>query len=271
MKTLYVTDLDGTLLRSDETLSQFSCDAIYSLMQKGMLFSYATARSLSTSGKVTKGLDAQMPLIVHNGAFIVNGATKEKIVKNQFSDSDAKEIYDILKKHDICPIVYSIIDDRERFSYNAQVVGRALGEFIASRKGDGRDNPLTGDDRILIGAVDYFACIDDEDKLHPAYCRLRENYNCIYQKDVYSGEQWLEILPQKATKANAVIQLKELYGCDRVVCFGDGINDMPMFSICDECYAVANAVDELKKMATGTIGSNEEDAVARWLLKNSGF
>lgn len=265
MKTLYVTDLDGTLLRKDERLSQFSCDAINSLMQKGMLFSYATARSLSTSEKVTKGLDAQMPLIVHNGAFIVNGETKEKIVKNQFSDSDAKEIYEILKRHDICPIVYSIIEERERFSYNTQMVGRALGEFIASRKGDGRDNPLTGDEKILAGDVYYFACIEDESKLYPAYLKLKERYNCIYQKDVYSGEQWLEILPQKATKANAVIQLKELYGCERVVCFGDGINDIQMFSVCDECYAVANAVDELKEIATGTIGSNEEDAVAKWL------
>lgn len=268
MKTLYVTDLDGTLLRSDETLSQFSCQTINFLTRKGMIFSYATARSFSTSEKVTDGLDAQMPLIVHNGAFIVNSVTKEKIVKNQFSESDAKEIYEILKRHDICPIVYSIIDERERFSYNTQAVGRALGEFIASRKGDGRDNPLVGDRDILAGDVYYFACIEDEEKLYPAYCRLRKNYNCIYQKDVYSGEQWLEILPEKATKADAVMQLKELYGCERVVCFGDGINDMPMFSVCDECYAVSNAVDELKAAATGIIGSNNEDAVARWLEKH---
>ncbi len=271
MKTLYVTDLDGTLLRSDETLSPFSCKTINELTQNGMIFSYATARSLSTAEKVTDGLFAQMPLIVHNGAFIVDSRTKEKLVRNQFSKSDAKIIYDTLREFDICPIVYSIIDDREKFSYNTQTVGRALGEFIASRKGDGRDNPLSGDGEILRGDVYYFACIEDEEKLYPAYCRLQKNYNCIYQKDVYSGEQWLEILPEKATKANAVMQLKVLYGCDRVVCFGDGINDMPMFSVCDECYAVSNAVDELKAAATGIIGGNNEDAVAKWLLENSGF
>ena len=39
-----------------------------------------------------------------------------------------------------------------------------------------------------------------------------------------------------------------------------------MFEISDECYAVENAVDELKAVATGVIESNEEDGVAKWLL-----
>ena len=49
MKTLYVSDLDGTLLRSDETLSTYTCDVINELVEKGMLFSYATARSYHTA------------------------------------------------------------------------------------------------------------------------------------------------------------------------------------------------------------------------------
>jgi len=51
-----------------------------------------------------------------------------------------------------------------------------------------------------------------------------------------------------------------------VISFGDAVNDIPMFEISDECYAVQNAVDELKAIATGVIGSNEEDGVARWLM-----
>ena len=55
-----------------------------------------------------------------------------------------------------------------------------------------------------------------------------------------------------------------------MVSFGDAINDIPMFQVSDECYAVSNAVDELKKIATGIIESNEEDGVARWLQRNVG-
>ena len=55
MKTLYVSDLDGTLLRSNISTSDFTNRTINDLVGKGMLFSYATARSYVTSVKVTKG------------------------------------------------------------------------------------------------------------------------------------------------------------------------------------------------------------------------
>ena len=68
--------------------------------------------------------------------------------------------------------------------------------------------------------------------------------------------------------ANAARRLKELLGCERVVAFGDAINDLPMFEISDACYAVENAVEELKAAADGVIGSNENDGVAKWLLEH---
>jgi hydroxymethylpyrimidine pyrophosphatase-like HAD family hydrolase len=63
--------------------------------------------------------------------------------------------------------------------------------------------------------------------------------------------------------------LKELLQCDRLVVFGDGKNDMDMFRIADECYAVENAVEELKEIATAVIGSNMVDGVANWLLEHA--
>jgi hydroxymethylpyrimidine pyrophosphatase-like HAD family hydrolase len=76
-------------------------------------------------------------------------------------------------------------------------------------------------------------------------------------------------LPKQATKANAIKKLKEMWNCDRVVSFGDAINDIPMFQISDECYAVENAVDSLKELATGIIESNDNDGVAKWLREKS--
>lgn len=73
-------------------------------------------------------------------------------------------------------------------------------------------------------------------------------------------------MPVRATKAEAIRTLLKLWDCDRIVSFGDAINDIPMFEISDECYAVANAVPELKNIATGVIGDNDHDGVARWLL-----
>jgi len=53
-----------------------------------------------------------------------------------------------------------------------------------------------------------------------------------------------------------------------MVVFGDNLNDLSMFQVADERYAVANAVQELKEIATGVIESNDNDGVARWLKEN---
>ena len=50
--------------------------------------------------------------------------------------------------------------------------------------------------------------------------------------------------------------------------FGDGMNDLDLFEAADEAYAVENAVPELKAAATGIIGSNNDDGVAKWLSEN---
>ena len=55
---------------------------------------------------------------------------------------------------------------------------------------------------------------------------------------------------------------------DRIVSFGDAINDLPMFAISDQCYAMANAVTSLKQQATAVIKSNDEDGVAHWLKEH---
>ena len=77
MKTLYVSDLDGTLLQSNERTSDYTNMVINKLTDKGMLFSYATARSLITAKKAAKGINAKIPLIVYNGAFIIDNVTGE--------------------------------------------------------------------------------------------------------------------------------------------------------------------------------------------------
>jgi len=143
--------------------------------------------------------------------------------------------------------------------------------FLSSRKGDFRNNPLKGNFDILKENIFYFTCIDKTEQLFHIYQIIKNNYNCVYQKDVYTNEQWLEIMLVKATKANAVLQLKELFDCEKTVAFGDGKIDISLFNISDECYAVSNAVDELKEISTGIIGSNNEDSAAKWLLKNSVF
>ena len=118
------------------------------------------------------------------------------------------------------------------------------------------------------GNIFYITCIDSPEKLKPMYDKYKETFHCVYQKDIYTDEQWLEIMPFAASKANAIKQLQKLLECDRVVAFGDGRNDIDMFELVDESYAVQNADEHLKRYATSVISSNDEDGVAHWLEDN---
>ena len=120
---------------------------------------------------------------------------------------------------------------------------------------------------LYVGETFYILCIDEHSKLAPFYEKYKDKFHCVFQTDIYSGDVWLEIMPKSATKANALAELKRMLDC-RLVVFGDGKNDMDMFEIADECYAVENAVPELKAMATAVIGGNDSDGVARWLESN---
>lgn len=266
-QTLYVSDLDGTLLRKNERLSAYTNEVINRMTKQGMLFSYATARSIVTAKKVTAGLEAKIPLIVYNGAFIIDNQTGELLAANYFEGSVKALIKDLLA-HDVYPIVYAMLEGAERFSYWAEKCSRGMLDFIATRN-DSRKRPVRSEEELGAGRCFYISCIESEAKLKPLYEKYQEQYHCVYHKDIYSGEQWLEIMPKQTTKAHAICQLKQLLNCSRVIAFGDGLNDREMFQIADESYAVANAAEALKQLATGVIGSNEEDGVAHWLEENA--
>ncbi len=129
MKTLYVTDLDGTLLNARSRISPYSIAVIHSLIKKGMLFTYATARSLSSS------------LVVMNA----------------------------LKKYDISPLVYSYIGGVEKVSWVKGRENEGMKHYLKLREGDRRLRALENSDSLFLGNMFYFTCIGEKDELLPSY------------------------------------------------------------------------------------------------------
>ena len=267
MRTLYVTDLDGTLLNSNDQISQYSMEIINGLVAKGMQFTYATARSLVSASVVAKGLSTTIPVIAYNGALIVNPATGEVISSLSFTGEEAARIREVLQENGANPLVYAYVDGVERVSYVTGRENEGIRRYLEVRKGDRRFRPLEDETLLYQGNIFYFTCIADREELLPLYEIFKRDgrYRCTLQQELYRPEFFLEIMPEKASKAEAIKRLKEIWHCGKVVSFGDAVNDIPMFEISDECYAVANGVAELKACATGVIASNDEDGVARWL------
>ncbi len=269
-KTLYVTDLDGTLLNRQDRVSPFSISTINHLVESGMLFTYATARSLVSASRVTEGLSTNIPVIAYNGAFIIQPSTGEILSSEGFTEEERALVRDVLNTHGISPLVYSFVNGVEKVSWIPQNENDGIRRYLSLRQGDPRFRPVAGKDALYEGEMFYFTCIGEKEDLQPVYEFFANDsrYRCTIQQELYRPEYWCEIMPAKASKANAIRKLKEIQHCSRVISFGDAVNDIPMFEISDECYAVENAVDELKAIATGVIGNNEEDGVAKWLLKH---
>lgn len=270
-RILYVTDLDGTLLNRQDSINPFSIHTINDLVDRGMIFTYATARSLVSASKVTVGLSTNIPIIAYNGAFIIHPATGDILSKEDFNEEERAKVREVLIQYNISPMVYSFINGIEKVSWIPEKENEGVKRYLSIRQGDKRFRAVHDIESLYEGEMFYFTCIGEKDELLPVYDIFSKDdrYRCTMQQELYRPEYWCEIMPAKASKKNAIQKLKDLWNCDKVVSFGDAINDIPMFEISDECYAVENAVDELKAHATGIIESNDNDGVAKWLLEHA--
>lgn len=270
IKTLYVSDLDGTLLNRQARLSPDTVTTLNRLIGEGLPFTYATARSVHSARIVAQGLHMSLPVIVYNGVFLQDAQTGEILSGASFSKAERETLVAQLARYPVSALTYALMDGRERVSWLPERENEGVRYYLDCRKGDERFCAVNTARALYQGEVFYITCIGERGELSPLYDAVREDdrFFVTFQQELYREEYWLEIMPAQATKANAIRRLSKMLGFERVVSFGDAVNDLSMFSISDECYAVANAVPELKAAATGTIESNEADGVAKWLEAN---
>ncbi len=267
MKTLFISDLDGTLLNRDSTLSAYTCRTLERLAEQRMLFTYATARSIHSASIVAQGFTPKIPAVYHNGVILAESSTGKTIFSNAFSEGQRQELVELLEGYPPAPLVFSFINGEERVSWDTTKENEGIQYYLQHRKGDKRLRPINGKQGLFDGEVFTVTYIESRENLEGLHREfLKRGYTSIvFQQELYREEYWLEIMPDGTSKANGIQHLKTLLQCDRVISFGDALNDIPMFQVSDQCYAVENAAQALKEIATGIIDSNQQDGVARWL------
>jgi len=270
MKTLYVTDLDGTLMRDDKTISKESVAILNHLLSQGMCITYATARSLSSASIITKDISFYLPVIVRNGTILANPQSKKEIEILMFGE-ELQYIRQTLANNSIPGFATAYWDEQEVRLYLADRMNDGFRNYLHNHSNDKRLRTVDTEDKLYEGKTCYFTFIAPKEELQPLYKRMKriKEINCVFQQDKYRPEYWLELCPQNATKATAIQRVRELCGCQKIVVFGDSVNDIPMFRMADEAYATENAIDELKSIATETIGDNNSDGVTKWLKANT--
>ena len=193
--TLYATDLDGTLLRSDKSISDESAELLNRLTESGVLFTFATARSWSSASPLLTKLDLRCPAVTFNGVFVVDPRDGRHIVENIFPDSSLRLAVDYFNRNELSPLVYSYIDGRERVSYLESRLDDVYG-YVSTRQGDKRLRPVKTREELFQGRIFYFTLLDpktDIAELDSVFSR-ENGFAVNYMPDTYNkNEIWYEI------------------------------------------------------------------------------
>ncbi|MCM1298826.1 MAG: HAD family hydrolase [Firmicutes bacterium] len=269
MKTLYITDLDGTLLTNKGGLKDRAAEMIRRFGKKGILFTYATARRFISAERIMEKAEISLPVITMNGVVIADGKSGEVIKLNGFSENCLDEAKRVIAEKGETPIVHAIIEGEQRASYLEARTER-MKNYLKLRKGDKTLRPCKSYEELFQGDIHYLTLINpiltETERRELFSEEMGFAYTCYFDT-YYKEDLWFEVFSKNAGKANAALQLKEMLGADELAVFGDNLNDMTMFKASDRCYAVKNAAEELKAAATAIIGSNESVSVPRLVEK----
>ncbi|MEM9806286.1 MAG: HAD family hydrolase [Cyanobacteria bacterium P01_D01_bin.56] len=281
MPTLYVSDLDGTLLTPTATLSEYTRDTLTRLLAAGLPFTVATSRSVSSVGPIFQGVSLPLPVIELNGAYVTDLNTGEHLIVNNIATDLATAILDLVKGQNMKPLI-STYNGQNDHVYFPTEVNPGIQWYIddAERNEDGRWHCRPELATVLDEQVMRFTLIDTEARLVELEQLLLERFpNRLdmhlfenpYQPDWY----WLTLQDRGATKANGIRELQTLHNLQNhdLTVFGDHNNDISMFQLAAVAVATANATADLRQHATEIIGHHSEDSVvkyleARWSLVN---
>lgn len=270
MKTLYISDLDGTLLNKNAELSSYTVNTLNSLINQGIHFTIATARTIASVSTIMAQVHLNLPLVLMNGVLIYDIASKKYQNIQYLSTKSIHRILTIMKENNITGFMYEVNNDKLA-TYYERLETKALNEFHDERveRYQKPFNQVSDFADVIPDHIIYFALMDKKGRLEPVYQALQDipGIATAFYLDIYSNENiwYLEIFSSEATKYNAAMYIRETYGYDCVIGFGDNVNDLPLFQACDITCAVSNAREDVKKVANHIIDSNVSDGVPRWI------
>ncbi|MGL4345405.1 MAG: HAD family hydrolase [Cellulosilyticaceae bacterium] len=263
LKTLYISDLDGTLLTSDKMVTPYTTETLNKLIAEGMHFSVATARTPATVTELLETIHIKEPIVVMNGTAIYDLETKTYVDVEYIDQEIYEPLIEAIQKIGGGGFVYCI-DDQQICAYHRELVNPYEIEFYEERKN--KIQKLFKQEPVpMNGKVAYITIMDTKEKIDQIVAAIEhlEGLSMVAYTDVYTSAYYLEIYSHKVSKASAITKLKARYGFDHIICFGDNLNDMQMFELAEEGYAVANAVEPLKAIATEVIDSHNDNGVAK--------
>jgi len=272
---VYVCDLDGTLLRSDGTLSDFAKHGLCQLLSAGVRLTIASARGTPAMRALLVGVPFMLPVIELNGAFVSDLETGHHHVSNTLTPSEACAAVRAILETGVDPVLSSWDGHRDRVHFGS-LADESTRFYVTEKRayGDPRLTPcedlLAVARREEIAQITTFTLDADAEGLTR---RLRQTVGSgaiVHSQSNTYCPGWTEILVQhRASEKGAAIPAL-LGACNAsdasIVACGDNLNDLGMFEVAARSIAPANAHPEVQESATEVVESNDEDGIVRYLL-----
>lgn len=271
MQNIYITDLDHTLLRSDQSISTFTKETINEIT-KNHIFTVATARSFHKVQEFLGTIKPNAPMILLDGTMITT--IEKKIIDIKLiSQNIANEIVYEGSKMGIYPFIIGLEDSGiEELFWYPKVLNDYQKDVLKNYQNDSRlalKEPLVAMKRVL--KIVYFGYYET---LEPLTKHLQNIFGDSIEYKLspenYGGGWFLTLLHPEGDKSHAIIKVLEYMDAHKknLTVFGDSINDIEMFKLANVSVAVSNALDSVKKEANIILPhSNDEDAVAKYLAQ----
>lgn len=276
MTTLYATDLDGTLLDASAHISSLTAKMFNALTEQGVKIAFVTARTPATVEPIAKDLRHLMPSVVMTGAAIWDFNLRQYLMVHYHLPEHARAINKIFISHGIGAFVYTLVPGT-----NTLEVYHASEELTPIEHAFVKDRTLNDLKTFYLStpmpesAADHtvlFFAMGEASEMQVVAEEVRAATGCAadwYPDTYHPGLALLEIFTHGVSKAAGLDELRHLSGADRVVAFGDNLNDIPMLEVADVAVAVDNAHSEVKAMADTIIGANIDNAVIKFIACDS--
>lgn len=254
---LICTDLDGTLLKNDKTVSRKNLDAIEYFKSEGGYFTFITGRMPFYVTDIFNTVKPNAPIGCVNGGGIFDFAQNKYLWTKDLS-------------HGAWDLVDSVLEQVPNIGYQVSTFDRVY--FCQNNSAMEHFRRVTGVPNIIKHHRDIdepmakiLFADDDESKILLVKSVL-ENHPRADEYDFIRSEKTLfEILPKGISKGSVLPVMADILGIDmaKTVAIGDYNNDIEMIKKAGIGIAVANASPDAKKVADHITVSNEEHAIAQ--------
>jgi hydroxymethylpyrimidine pyrophosphatase-like HAD family hydrolase len=256
---LVASDLDGTLLRSDDAVSERTLAALARTVEAGIRFVLVSARSPGWLAPEAAKLGLDGIGICCNGAVVYDYEESRVLIHRPLEPETAREIV-----HGLRLVAPGVVFGCERPSgFIAEPGYRSL--FRPA------DSIPRADALAFLSEPPTKLVLQHPELPQAELHALARDYACGRAETCYSGAGLVEVAAPGVTKGAALADLCAELGIDRseVIAFGDMLNDVPMLVWAGRGIAVANAHDEVLAVADEVTASNDEDGVAQVLERLS--